>query len=101
MWTSSYILIGTEKAEKISFSSTAHGAGRIESRTKARREINAEKIKKELKNRGIEIEAGSLKGISEEAPQAYKDVDEVVKVSHELGIGNLVAKLKPIGVIKG
>ena len=101
MGTYSYVLVGTEKAEGVSFSSTAHGAGRVESRTKARREISAEEIKKELNKKGIEIEAGSLKGISEEAPQAYKDVNEVVEVSHKAGIGNLVVKLKPIGVIKG
>jgi len=101
MGTSSYVLVGTEKAEQASFGSTAHGAGRVESRTKARKELSGEQIRKELIKKGIFIEAGSLKGISEEAPQAYKDVDEVVDVSHKAGIGNLVARLKPIGVIKG
>lgn len=101
MGTASYVLVGTEKAEEVSFGSTAHGAGRVESRTKARKTIRAEDIKKQLEKRGICIEAGSYKGISEEAPEAYKDIDEVVKVSHKAGIGNLVAKLKPIGVIKG
>ena len=101
MGTSSYVLVGTEKAEEVSFASTAHGAGRTESRTKARKAISANKVRQELNKRGIEIEAGSLRGISEEAPQAYKDVNEVVEVSHKAGIGNLVVKLKPIGVIKG
>ncbi|MEK6830781.1 MAG: RtcB family protein [Nanoarchaeota archaeon] len=101
MGTSSYVLVGTEKAEEVSFASTAHGAGRTESRTKARKAISANKVRQELNKRGIEIEAGSLRSISEEAPQAYKDVNEVVEVSHKAGIGNLVVKLKPIGVIKG
>ena len=101
MGTASYVLVGTKKAEEISFGSTAHGAGRVESRTSARKGINAETIKKDLAKKGIDIEAGSLKGIVEEAPEVYKDIDEVVKVSNELGIGRLVARLKPIGVIKG
>jgi len=101
MGTSSYVLVGTSKAEEVSFGSTAHGAGRVESRTKARKNISAEDVKKELSKKGIEIEAGSFKGIVEEAPEAYKDIDEVVDVSHKAGIGNLVAKLKPIGVVKG
>jgi len=101
MGTASYVLVGTKKAEEISFASTAHGAGRIESRTSARKEISAEQVKKELNLKGIEIEAGSFKGIVEEAPEVYKNIDEVVKVSHEVGIGNLVAKLKPLAVMKG
>ncbi len=101
MGTASYVLVGTKKAEEISFGSTAHGAGRVESRTKARKELTAEAVKKELNEKGIEIEAGSFKGIVEEAPEAYKDIDEVVRVSHEAGIGNLVARLKPLAVMKG
>jgi tRNA-splicing ligase RtcB (3'-phosphate/5'-hydroxy nucleic acid ligase) len=101
MGTSSYILVGTKKAEEISFGSTAHGAGRVESRTKARNNIRAEDVKKELLKKGIEIESGSLKGIVEEAPGSYKDIEEVVRVSHEAGIGNLVVKLKPLAVMKG
>jgi len=101
MGTASYILVGTEKAEEVSFGSTAHGAGRVESRTKARKSIRGEDVKKKLEEKGIELEAGSYKGISEEAPEVYKDIDEVVRVSHEAGIGNLVVKLKPIAVMKG
>ncbi|VVB78085.1 tRNA-splicing ligase RtcB [uncultured archaeon] len=101
MGTASYVLVGTKKAEEISFGSTAHGAGRVESRTAARKEITAESVKKKLKEKGIEIEAGSFKGIVEEAPEVYKDIDEVVRVSNKAGIGNLVAKLKPIAVMKG
>jgi len=101
MGTYSYILVGTEKAEQISFASTAHGAGRVMSRHSALREFRGEEIKKELAEKNIEVKAGSWKGLAEEAPGVYKDINEVVRVSHELGIGNLVVKLKPLGVIKG
>ena len=101
MGTASYILVGTKKAEEITFGSTAHGAGRVESRTQAKRELSAEKIKSELNEKGIELVSGSYKGIVEEAPEVYKDIDEVVRVSHEAGIGNLVAKVVPIAVMKG
>jgi len=101
MGTASYVLVGTKKAEEISFGSTAHGAGRVESRTKARKEITAESVRKQLEQKGIELEAGSFKGIVEEAPEAYKDIDEVVRVSNKTGIGKLVLKLRPIAVMKG
>lgn len=101
MGTSSYVLVGTEKAMKESFGSTAHGAGRLISRHKANLEWKGETLKKQLAEQNIHIKAASLKGISEEAPYAYKDVDEVVDVSDKAGIGKLVAQLKPIGVIKG
>ena len=101
MGTASYVLVGTNKAEQVSFASTAHGAGRLESRTQARKTLNPEQVKQELESKGILLEAGSYKGIAEEAPGVYKDIDEVVRVSHEAGIGNLVARLKPIAVMKG
>jgi len=101
MGTASYVLVGTKKAEEVSFGSTAHGAGRVKSRTEARKMIKAEDVQKNLLEKGIVLEAGSYKGISEEAPEVYKDIDEVVRVSHEAGIGNLVARLKPLGVVKG
>jgi tRNA-splicing ligase RtcB (3'-phosphate/5'-hydroxy nucleic acid ligase) len=101
MGTASYVLVGTKKAEEVSFGSTAHGAGRVSSRAYASKNINAEEVKEKLKAKGILVESGSLKGLSQEAPEVYKDVDEVVKVSHEVGIGNLVVKLKPLLVIKG
>ncbi len=101
MGTASYVLVGTKQAEQITFGSTAHGAGRVASRSKALRMYRGEKVKEELANAGIEIRAGSWKSIAEEAPAVYKDVDEVVRVSHELGIGKLVARLKPIAVMKG
>jgi len=101
MGTASYVLVGTKKAEEVSFSSTAHGAGRAESRSQALRKLRGEQVKKELHEKGIEVASGSLKGLAEEAPQAYKDIDEVVRVSHEAGIGNLVARLVPLAVMKG
>ena len=101
MGTFSYILVGTDKAEEISFGSTAHGAGRVMSRHSALNKFRGEEIKKELENQDIEVKAGGWKSIAEEAPGVYKDVNEVVKVSHELGIGNLVVRLKPLAVMKG
>jgi tRNA-splicing ligase RtcB (3'-phosphate/5'-hydroxy nucleic acid ligase) len=101
MGTKSYVLVGTEKALEISFGSTTHGAGRVKSRTQARKSIKPSFVKKELEKKNIILEAGSLKGISEEAPEVYKDIDEVVKISHNAGIGDLVVSLRPIGVIKG
>jgi tRNA-splicing ligase RtcB len=100
MGTYSYVLAGTDKAEEISLSSTAHGAGRVMSRTSAKKNLNLEKVKSDLEKHGVYLEAGSNKGILEEAPEAYKDVNEVVRVSDELGIGKLVARLKPLAVIK-
>jgi tRNA-splicing ligase RtcB len=101
MGTSSYILVGTKKAEEISFGSTAHGAGRVMSRNEALRRFRGEQISKDLAAQGVEVKATSWQGLAEESAAAYKDVDEVVRVSHELGIGNLVARVVPIAVMKG
>ena len=100
MGTASYLLVGTKKAEEISFGSTAHGAGRVGSRSEALRTLRGEQVARDLANKGIEVK-GPWKGLAEEAPQMYKDIDEVVKVSHKLGIGNLVARLVPVAVMKG
>jgi tRNA-splicing ligase RtcB len=101
MGTSSYILGGTKEAEELSFGSTAHGAGRLMSRHEAKRRFRGEKIKQELESKGIELKSTSWKSVAEEAPQVYKNVDEVVKVSHKVGIGKLVARVVPLGVMKG
>ncbi len=101
MGTSSYVLVGTEKSMEESFGSTAHGAGRLMSRHEANRNWRGEDVKESLKEQGIYVKAASWKGVSEEAPGAYKDVDEVVKVSDAAGIGKLVVQLKPMGVVKG
>jgi len=101
MGTSSYILVGTAEAEGLSFSSTAHGAGRVMSRHEALRRFRGEEIRDELARMGVELRSTSWKGVAEEATGAYKDVDEVVRVSHEVGLGRLVARVVPIGVMKG
>ncbi len=101
MGTASWILLGQPNSMDLSFGSTAHGAGRTMSRTKARRNYNENDVKKSLNDKGIFIKALTRDGIVEETPQAYKDVDAVVNVSHNLGIATKVAKLVPIGVIKG
>jgi tRNA-splicing ligase RtcB (3'-phosphate/5'-hydroxy nucleic acid ligase) len=101
MGTASYVLAGTAEAEERSFSSTAHGAGRLMSRHEAQRRFRGEQIRDDLAKKGIELRSGSWKGVAEEAPGAYKDVDEVVRVSHEAGLGRLVARVVPIGVMKG
>ena len=85
----------------LSFGSTAHGAGRTMSRSKARRNFTEDDVKKSLNDKGIFIKALTRDGVVEETPEAYKDVDSVVNVSHNLGIATKVAKLVPIGVIKG
>ena len=101
MGTASYLLVGTKKAEEVSFGSTAHGAGRVLSRAAALRTWRGEQVKSALERRGIAVLSTTWKGIAEEAPEAYKDIDEVARVSHELGIGKLVARLIPLGVMKG
>jgi tRNA-splicing ligase RtcB len=101
MGTSSYVLVGTQKAMDLTFGSTCHGAGRTMSRTKARKSVWGADLKKELEAEGIVIRAGSNKGLAEEAPLAYKDVSRVVEVVHGLGIARKVAHLRPLGVIKG
>ncbi|QMU53826.1 MAG: RNA-splicing ligase RtcB [Nitrosopumilus sp.] len=101
MGTSSWILLGQPNSMNLSFGSTAHGAGRTMSRSKARRNYTEDNVKKSLNDKGIFIKALTRDGVVEETPEAYKDVDAVVNVSHNLGIATKVAKLVPIGVIKG
>ena len=98
----SYIMVGTEQAMRESFGSTCHGAGRVLSRAKAKKEINGGRLKQELfDKKGIIVLAQSLPGLAEEAPQAYKDVSKVVEVAHNAGLSKKVARLDPLGVIKG
>ena len=101
MGTSSYLLVGAEKSENLSFGSCVHGAGRVKSRKSALKTIKGEEIKKQLSKKGIEVKSGSWRSLSEEAPEVYKDIDEVIKVVDELGISKKVARLKPLVVIKG
>jgi tRNA-splicing ligase RtcB len=101
MGTPSYVLCGTKKAEEISFGSTAHGAGRSKSRSQAHRDGGFAEAKKEMESRGVFVEAGTQKGLIEESPFSYKDIEEVVRVSDEAGIGKKVAKLLPFLVMIG
>lgn len=101
MGTASYILAGTKEAMQETFGSTCHGAGRQMSRHEAKRRVSIESLKKELSDKNIHYAAGSLAGMLEEAPLAYKDIDEVINVVHITGIALKVAKLKPLAVMKG
>jgi tRNA-splicing ligase RtcB len=101
MGTASWVLLGRDKSMEASFGSTAHGAGRMMSRGAAIRSYPYDKVKQDLESRGILLEAASKKGVVEEAPGAYKDVDSVVEVSDRVGIGTKVVRLTPMGVVKG
>jgi tRNA-splicing ligase RtcB (3'-phosphate/5'-hydroxy nucleic acid ligase) len=101
MGTASYLLLGEEKSMTDTFGSCCHGAGRMMSRTKARAEIRVEDLRGRLRSAGIVAEAGSSKGLVEEAPEAYKDIDAVVDVVARAGIARKVARFRPIGVVKG
>lgn len=101
MGTASYVLAGTEKAVKETFASTPHGAGRLMSRHAANKKYRAEKLKSELEHRKIFVKSASWRGITEEAPGAYKNIDEIAEASEEIGIGKRIARLTPLGVIKG
>ncbi len=101
MGTASYLCVGQPKAMELSFGSTAHGAGRHLSRSAAIKNYWGKTVQKELAQRGILVKAATDKVIAEEAPGAYKPIDEVVQVSHDLGIVKKVVKLVPIGVTKG
>jgi tRNA-splicing ligase RtcB len=102
MGTYSFILAGTETAMAESFGSTCHGAGRMMSRTRAKKTINGSQLKLDLeRKKGIVVIADSLKSLAEEAPQAYKDIESVVNISTQAGLSRKVARLKPLGVIKG
>ncbi|WP_299159135.1 RtcB family protein [uncultured Eudoraea sp.] len=101
MGTCSYVLAGTTRSKELTFGSCCHGAGRRLSRTAAKKQVNAPVLKENLKEKGIFVEAGSFKGIAEEAPVAYKDVNMVVETVSNSGIARKVAKLKPVVVVKG
>lgn len=97
----SFVSIGTEKAMEETFGSSCHGAGRVQSRHQALKAAKGKNLIDELTKKGIVIQAKGYKTIAEEMPHAYKDVSDVVDVMHNAGISTKVAKLKPIGVIKG
>jgi len=97
----SYVLVGTERAMEETFGSTCHGAGRVQSRTQAKKASKGRPLQRELEDRGIFVLAASRETLVEEAPEAYKDVSQVVEVVHQAGISRKVAKLRPWGVVKG
>jgi len=101
METGSYLLTGTKKAMELTFGSTAHGSGRVMSRTHAKKQFIGEELEKQMLKNGIYVKAVSMKGLAEEAGAAYKDIDTVVDAIHKAGISNKVASLKPMGNIKG
>ncbi len=101
MGTASWVLVGTEESMARSFGSSCHGAGRVMSRSKAKKQVRGDELRRELEGRGIKVRAGSLPGLAEEAPSAYKDVDVVVETVSKAGIARKVARLRPVVVIKG
>jgi tRNA-splicing ligase RtcB (3'-phosphate/5'-hydroxy nucleic acid ligase) len=101
MGTASWVLVGTQTSMERSFGSSCHGAGRVMSRSQAKKQVRGQTLRSELEAQGIEIRAGSLPGLAEEAPQAYKDVDVVVATVTGADIARKVARLRPVAVIKG
>jgi tRNA-splicing ligase RtcB len=101
MGTSSYLLVGTARAEAETFGSACHGAGRVWSRTRALKETERRNVAAELRARGIAVMAASGEVLREEVPDAYKDVDAVVNVCADAGICRKVARMRPLGVVKG
>jgi tRNA-splicing ligase RtcB len=86
---------------KETFGSTCHGAGRMQSRSAMKKKLSGRDVLRDLEERGIVVRAGSMAGLAEEAPQAYKDVESVVDVAHGAGISRKVARTRPIAVVKG
>jgi tRNA-splicing ligase RtcB len=101
MGTASYVLVGTVDAMEETFGTSCHGAGRTMSRTAAKKKIHGGTLRGELEAQGIRVRAGSLAGLAEEAPDAYKDIDAVIEVVDGAGLARKVAKLRPLAVMKG
>ena len=101
MGTASYVLVGTEKSMETAFGSTCHGAGRTMSRQKALRTVTAEEVTSALNEKGIILKAANKDTVSDESPQAYMDIEQVVDACEMVGISKKVARLVPMGVIKG
>ncbi len=101
MGTASYVLAGTKPGMEISFGSACHGAGRAMSRHQATRQWKGRQVIDQLAQKGILIRSVSYRGVAEEAPGAYKDVNAVVDAAHEAKIANKVAKLEPLICVKG
>jgi tRNA-splicing ligase RtcB len=101
MGTASYVLVGTDESSQRSFGSTCHGAGRRMSRGAAKRIQPGHEVRRELEAIGIVVRCSSNAELAEEAPAAYKDVERVVNVIQTAGLARKVARLRPIGVVKG
>lgn len=101
METGSYLLSGTQKAEDMTFGSTCHGAGRVMSRTEAKRRVRGTELRQRMTDRGMVVRAVSMSGLAEEAGLAYKNIDEVVNAVDSIGISKKVIQLRPLGSIKG
>src|SRR5258706_9459963 len=101
MGTASWVLAGAQAAMQETFGSVCHGAGRLLSRTAAKKGRNAHDVQKKLEEQGIVARSETRDGILEEVPEAYKDVDAVIEVVHKAGLARKVARLRPMGVIKG
>jgi tRNA-splicing ligase RtcB len=101
MGTASYVLVGTERAMDESFGTVCHGAGRALSRTAAKRGRDVKTETQKLEAQGIFLRSDTRDGILEEIPEAYKDIDAVIDVVHCAGLARKVARLRPMGVIKG
>jgi tRNA-splicing ligase RtcB len=101
METGSYLLAGTQKAEEMTFGSTCHGAGRVMSRTEAKRRVRGTDLRQRMTERGMVVRAVSMSGLAEEAGLAYKNIDEVVTAVDSIGISKKVIQLRPLGNIKG
>jgi tRNA-splicing ligase RtcB (3'-phosphate/5'-hydroxy nucleic acid ligase) len=101
MGTASYVLAGREGSMRRSFGTACHGAGRRLSRTAMRRQVDGGELRRRLESQGITVRAPSAQGLAEEAPEAYKDVDRVVEIVERAGLAARVARLRPLGVVKG
>jgi tRNA-splicing ligase RtcB len=101
MGSASYLLVGTQQAMTDTFGSTCHGAGRRMSRHTAMKQFRSDQVRSMLESQGIYLRAASQRGIAEEAPGVYKDVDDVVEVAHNAGLARKVVRLRPVGVVKG
>jgi len=101
MGSASFVLAGRTESREISFSSTCHGAGRLMSRKKATEQMSGQELQRQLARQGILVRAQQMKLLAEEAPYAYKDASEVVRVCQRVGMSGVVARLRPVGVVKG
>ena len=101
MGTGSWVMAGPKVGQNIAFGSSCHGAGRALSRSKAKQTIDGKALKLELENKGIRVHASTPNVLSEEAPDAYKDVDDVIELTKKAGLARPVVRLNPLAVIKG